>query len=77
MPSSVHARSCSGGVSEDVEPDRVGAVGLDELVGADDVPLRLRHLRPVELHPALVKQPGEGLAETDKPEVVEHLHEEA
>ena len=62
---------------EDVEPQRVGAVALDELVGRDDVALRLRHLRAVAVDHPLVEQARERLAEADQAEVVQHLREEA
>src|SRR5438067_2430532 len=50
---------------QDVEPDGVGAVALDQLVGADYVALRLRHLLAAELHPAVAEEAGERLAEAD------------
>ena len=66
-----------GAQEEDVEANRVGAVLRDEVVGPHDVALRLRHLRAARLHPALVEQARERLAEAEHPEVVHRLDEEA
>ena len=62
---------------EDVEPHRVGAVLATSSSGPDDVALRLRHLRAAHLHPALVEQARERLAEAEHPQVVHRLDEEA
>ena len=50
---------------EDVEPHRVGAVRATSVVRPRDVALRLRHLRAAHLHPALVEEARERLAEAD------------
>ena len=63
-------------LEEDVDADRVGAELVDQLVRRDAA-LRLRHLLAVELHPALVEEPLERLAEADHAEVVHRLDEEA
>ena len=60
-----------------VEPRGIGAVALDEVVGTDDVALRLRHLRLAERHPAVRVEALERLAEPDQPHLVQHLDEEA
>ena len=62
---------------QDVQPHRIGAVHVGQLVGRGHVPARLRHLRPALPHPALVEQPRERLAEPDHPQLVQHLDEEA
>ncbi len=62
---------------EDVEPQRVGAVARDRLVGRDDVPLRLRHLRAVAVDHPLGEEARERLAEAEQLHVVQHLREEA
>ena len=66
-----------GPQEEDVEPYGVGAVQAHELVGSHDVALRLRHLHAAELHPALVEDLRERLAEADEAHLVHDLHEEA
>ena len=62
---------------EDVEANRVGAVGGDHLVGRDDVALRLGHLRAEVVDHPLREEAQERLAEAEQPQVVQHLHEEA
>ena len=60
-----------------VEPQRVGAVLLDHVVGIDHVPLRLRHDLPVLEHHALRQQARERLVEVRQADVAEHPAEEA
>ena len=58
------------------QPDRVGAVARDELVGILDVAARLRHPLAVGAQDlALVEQPLERLVLLDQPDVAHHLRE--
>ena len=60
-----------------VEAQRVGAVARDQLVGRDDVALRLGHLGAVLVDHALREEALERLLEADEAGVVEDLREEA
>ena len=62
---------------QDVQTNGVRAVLLEQEIRTDHVALRLRHLRPIKLHPAVREEAHEGLAEADVAEVVQRLHEEA
>ena len=62
---------------QDVRAHGVSAVAVGQRVGAGDVALRLRHLRPALAHPALVEQALERLADAEQAEVVQRLDEEA
>src|SRR4026208_1909631 len=58
---------------EDVEPNGLRAVTLHHLVGRDDVPLRLGHLRALVIEHPLVEEPRKRLLEADDAEVVHDL----
>ena len=60
-----------------VQPQRVGAVFLQHVVGIDDVALGLRHHGAALEHHALRQQALERLVEVDQPDVAQHAREEA
>ncbi len=66
-----------GAYEEDVEPQRVGAVAIQVLVGLHRVALRLGHLGAEAVDHPLRVQAQERLSEADDAEVVHHLDEEA
>ena len=75
MPVGLHGPPWSHGPHEHQEqPDGVGAVAGDQVVGVDGVAARLRHALAVEAEDlALVEQPLERLVLLDQADVAHHL----
>ena len=61
---------------EQIEPNRIGAVAVDVVVGDDDVPLDLDIFAPFRWS-ILGEEARERLAEADEPVLLHHLDEEA
>ena len=66
-----------GSGEENEEARRIGAILLDDLLGGDDVALRLRHLRAVLDDHALRQEILERFIKIQKLLVAQHLREEA